>query len=157
MKGKMFTRYIDENGYTPQPPSPAYVQNWHSMPYVQLTTKQLLYRPRNIVTMGESAASCIYGNSPVQQSAPWIEVGMARLAWQMMFYAKGSVPDAMMVVPPGVTADKIEEASMVLNSQLSGNLAKRRQILLLQGFYEEGGKDQVLFPKLAALSDPFDE
>lgn len=155
MKGKMFTRLIDENGYTPQPPNPAYTQLWWGAPAIQLTTKQLLYKPRNIVTRA-SVSSSLYGASPVEQSAPWIEVGMARLAWQMMFYAKGSVPDMLQVVPRGVQPNVIEEASMVMNSQLAGNLAKRRQIVYAQGFTEDG-KDQILFPKIGALSDPFDE
>src|SRR6266699_1735232 len=48
LRGEMITRYIDVNGFTPMPPSPAYCQNWYGVPFVNLTTDQFVYKPRNI-------------------------------------------------------------------------------------------------------------
>lgn len=155
IRGKMITRYVDENGFTPRPPNPAYAQDWWGMPFLNLTTEQLLYKPRNIVTR-EFASSNLYGCSPTEALAPWINFGIQRLMFQTAFYTAGSIPDAMMVVPKGIGPDKIEEASMVLNSQLSGQLNKRRNMSYVQGFTDDG-KDQVLFPKSEALTDETDE
>lgn len=155
IRGKMITRYVDENGFTPTPPNPAYAQDWWGMPFLNLSTEQLMYKPRNIVTR-EFASSNLYGCSPTESLAPWINFATQRLAWQTAFYTDGSIPDGMMVVPRGIGPDKIEEADMTWNSQLAGQLNKRRRLSLVQGFTEDG-KDQVLFPKLAALTDETDE
>src|ERR1035438_3638863 len=46
--GTDILRLIDDQGYTPQPPSPAYTQLWYGVPRVMLTTDQLVYHPSNI-------------------------------------------------------------------------------------------------------------
>jgi hypothetical protein len=94
--------------------------------------------------------------SPVEQAMTWINVAAQRLESQRSFYTAGTIPDAIQIVPPGQPVDKIAEAQMWMNSDLAGQLAKRRQIRLIQGFAPDG-KDQVLFPKEAMLSDPFDD
>jgi hypothetical protein len=159
--GASITRYIDGNGNTPPPPSPAYAQLWSpgniygpqgGIPAVDLTTDQLIYAARNILPYR------IYGCSPTEQAYPWIQVGINRLAWQGDFYTAGTVPDGIMIVPPTTGVDKIKEAQLVMNSEWN-NLARRREIRLLQGFRDnkEDGKDEIIFPKLAALTDPMDE
>jgi hypothetical protein len=148
--GALITRYIDEQGYTPQPPSPAYAEVWYGTPMVDLTTRQLLYAARNI------RPHRIYGYSPTAQAMPLIRLGMERLKFKLNAYEEGTIPDAMQIVPPGVPPDKIREAQNWINSDLAGNLAKRRQLRLIQGFHPEG-KDQVLFPKQALLADTYDE
>lgn len=148
--GASITRYIDTQGFTPQPPSPAYAQVWYNLPFVDLTTKQLLYAARNILPTD------IYGTSPVQQGMRWIQIGSARLDFKMNAYSDGNIPDAIQVVPMGVPVGNITEAQNWMVSDLAGNLKKRRQMRLIQGFTEDG-KDQILFPKESLLSDPYDE
>lgn len=148
--GATITRYIDEQGYTPLPPSPAYAQLWYGIPMVNLTTEQLIYAPRNVPTYR------LYGMSPVEQAIHWIAVGSKRLDSQLQFYTAGTIPDALQIVPPGVPVDLIAEAQAWMVSDLAGDLAKKRQLRMIQGFAPEG-KDQILFPKEAMLSDPFDD
>src|SRR5690348_1952882 len=155
LRGEMITRYIDENGFTPLPPSPAYAQVWWGMPLVNLTLDQLVYKPRKIVPRN-TLSSQLYGMSETEQLADEIKVGIARLAFALAYYEDGSVPGALHVVPPGVGSDKIGEAMQAMNSELAGNLAARRQYRMIQGFNEKG-EDQILFPKEPLLADPFDE
>lgn len=156
MRGEMFTRYIDRNGYTPQPPDPAYAQIWWGVPLLNLTTEQLIYRPRNIVPRG-TISSQLYGMSPTEQLALEIIPGRQRLEFVTNYYTTGSIPDVVQVIPKGVHPDKIAEAMQWMNSELAGNLAARRQWRMVQGFTEDGKPDQILFPKEKLLADAFDE
>ena len=156
MRGEMFVRYIDAHGYTPMPPEPAYAQNWWGLPYVDLTTDQLVYKPRNIVPRN-TIASQLYGMAPTESLAPEIELGRMRLAFNLAYYKEGSIPGVVQVVPRGTPPDKIAEAMQWMNSDLAGNLAERRQWRMVQGFNEPGKNDQILFPKEPLLSDPFDD
>lgn len=148
--GATITRYIDEQGYTPMPPSPAYAQLWYGIPMVDLTTDQLIYAMRNRKRDG------LYGYSPTEQIADELKIGIQRLNFVLQFYTAGSIPDAMQIVPMGIDPDKIKENQDWLDSTLAGQLAKRRGLRLIQGFTTDG-KDQVLFPKKDALADAFDD
>lgn len=148
--GSLITRYIDEQGYTPQPPNPAYAQVWYGIPMVDITTDQLLYAARNILS------NELYGLSPTEQGAPEIEIGIQRLASTLNWYTAGTIPDAIQVIPPDATPTKIEEAQQLMVSELAGQIAKRRQLRLIQGFAKDG-KDQIIFPKEKELADSFDE
>ncbi len=148
--GATITRYIDEQGYTPEPPSPAYAQLWYGIPMVDLTTDQLIYAMRN------RKRDNLYGYSPTEQIADELKIGIQRLNFVLQFYTSGSIPDGMQIVPTGIDPDKIRESQDWLDSTLAGQLAKRRGMRLIQGFTGDG-KDQVLFPKKDALADAFDD
>lgn len=148
--GATITRYIDEQGYTPTPPSPAYAQNWYGIPMVDLTTDQLIYAMRN------RKRNNLYGLAPTEQGADELKIGIQRLNWVLQFYTAGSIPDMMQIVPMGIDPDKIKESQDWLDTTLAGQLAKRRGMRLIQGFTTDG-KDQVISPKDKALSDDFDD
>ena len=154
--GHDITCYIDDNGFRPKPPDPAYAQLWQNIPRVNLTTDQLIYRPRNIVWRG-TISSYLYGMSPTEQNAEEIKIGQQRLNFVLAYYTQGSIPGLLHIVPPGVDSDKIKETMQWMNSELAGNLEARRGYRMLQGFNQEGKPDQILFPKEPLLSDPFDE
>lgn len=156
IRGEMITRYIDENGFTPLPPSPAYSQNWWGMPYLNLTTDQLVYKPRNIVPRN-TVSSNLYGMSPTEQLAPEIEVGIERLKFVLAYYKEGSVPGVVQVVPRGTPIARIEEAMQWMNSELAGNLAARNQWRMIQGFNEPGKNDQIEYTKEPLLAGVYDE
>ena len=156
LRGESITRYIDVNGWTPMAPNPAYAQNWWGIPLVNLSTDQLIYKPRNIVPRN-TVSSQLYGMSPVEQLAPEIEVGIKRLEFTLAYYTEGSVPGLMQVVPKGTPTDKIAEAMVWMNSELAGNLAARRQIRMIQGWNEPGKPDQIVMTKEPLLADAFDE
>lgn len=156
VEGASITRLVDEHGWTPKPPNPAYHQLWEGYPRIDLTTDQLIYRPRNIVPRG-TQSSYLYGMSPTEQMAEEIQIGIARLQFIKDFYTEGSIPGGMLFAPRNTPPDKIKEAQQFLDSDLAGQLAKRRRLQILQGFQDEGKSEQVVFPKEPALSDVFDE
>lgn len=156
--GHNITRYIDENGFTPRPPYPAYAQLWEGLPRVNLNTLQLMYKPRNIVPRTWSKASYLYGMSCTEQAADEIQIGINWLAFVLFFYTSGTMPEMIQVIPPGWTRDKVKESMDSLKAQYSGNLQARRGFMPLQGFVDReapGGSsgDQIIFPKDKGLGD----
>ena len=155
--GAPISVYIDDRGKTPQAPDPAYAQTWQGAPRIDLSTDQLVYKPRNIVPRGSMISSYLYGYGPVESVADEVKVGMGRLAFVMAYYEAGSLGNMIHVVPPGVPPDKVKEAMQWVNSELAGNYANRRQYRIIQGFQEEGKQDQVIFPAEPVLADVFDD
>jgi Phage Mu protein F like protein len=156
--GAQFLRLIDDQGYTPAPPSPAYTQLWEGIPRVLLTTKQLIYRPSNIAPR-TTLASKIYGYSITEQIAKEIRVGSERLSNVLAYYTEGAVPGLVHVVPAGVSPDTITETMQWMNSELAGNLAARRQWRMIQGFRDNKSEkdDQIIQLKDPVLADVFDD
>jgi|HubBroStandDraft_6_1064221.scaffolds.fasta_scaffold07177_7 hypothetical protein len=154
--GELIVRYVDENGYTPLPPSPAFAATFWGIPWCNLTTDQLVYKPRNIARRN-TISSCLYGFSPTEQLAPEIQIGMARLEFVSSYYRDGSVPGVVQVAPRGTAPDRIIEAMEWMNSQLAGNLAARNQWRIIQGFNEPGKPEQIEFTKEPLLAGLYDE
>lgn len=156
LRGDSISVYIDQNGWSPNPPSIAYAQNWWGLPLVDMTRDQCLYRPRNIAPRN-TVASQLYGYSPVEQLAPELQIGIARLAFVLAYYKDGSVPGVVQVAPKGTTPEQIKEAAQWINSDIAGNLAKRRQWNIIQGFQEDGKAEQIIMTKEPLLADLYDE
>lgn len=154
--GASVSRYIDDRGLTPTAPDKAYSQLWYGQPRIDFTTDELLYGVRNIVPR-DSISSYLYGMSPTESIATEIKVGIERLNFTLAYYTSGSIPDVIQIAPPGINPDQIKEAMTANNSVLAGNLARRRQWTILQGFQKDGKLDQILFPKEKLLADPFDD
>src|ERR1035437_2143218 len=167
--GAFINRQIDEWGYTPQPPLPAYQQLWSGtpttvggIPFVDLTTDQLVYWTRNIVPRN-TISSYLYGFSPTEQGADEIKLGQNRLAMWLLWYTEGVIPDMIHVVPPNISPDQLATQQKALNAEMSGQLFKRAgAIKLLQGFVERdqpgsAGGDQFVQPKEKLLMEPFDD
>jgi len=156
VEGASITRLIDQHGWTPKPPNPAYQQNWEGYPRIDLTTDQLVYRPRNICPRG-TYSSYFYGMSPTEQIAKEILIGMERLQYTWDFYSEGSVPNAMLFAPINTPPDKIKEAQQIIDAALAGKLGPRRRLQVMQGFQEEGKAEQLHFPKEPSMADTFDD
>lgn len=161
--GADIVQYIDQLGYIPMgvdkdgKPDVAYAQLWEGIPRIDLAWNQLVYRPYNYVPRGrDTSSSQLYGYSPTEAASDEIKIGINRLRWVGNWYTEGSMTDMIQVVPPGQSPGKIAEAEDYQNSELAGNLSKRRQLRLLQGFSQDG-KDQILFPKAGSLTDPYDD
>lgn len=159
MQGAYITRLVDANGYIPQPPAPAYQQLWEGIPRVNLSTDQLVYRPRNIVYDVANPWTALYGFSSTEQLAPEIEVGIQRLRYVTAFYKDGAIPNVLWVVPANTSADTVSDAQKILNMDMAGNLESRRQFRFAQGFKPaDSPKDELIKqfeePK---LSDEYDD
>ena len=144
---------IDGNGRLPAPPDPAYQQILKGLPATDYITpvmgtsnpNQLVYSPRN------PRAHKIYGYSPVEQIIMSVNIALRRQMHQMEFYTEGSVPDALLEVPPDWTVDQIKEFQLWWDSVLSGQTMERRKVRFIPG----GMKPH--FTKEAILKDEMDE
>ena len=105
---------------------------------------------------GQTQSSQLYGCSPIESLAPEIEVGAQRLAFVDAFYRTGNLPNALQIIPADAPPDKVKRAYELLDSELSGNLGRRRGIRPVQGFSPEG-RDQIVFPPQPMLSDAYDD
>lgn len=159
MQGGYITRLVDANGYTPRSPSPAFQQLWEGIPRINLTTDQLIYRPRNIVYEVGNPWSALYGFSPTEQLAEELEVGIQRLGYVKAFYKDGSIPNVLWIVPADATPDTVHSAQNYLNSDMSGNLQARRQFRFAQGFKgaDSPKEDQIKQFEEPKLSDEYDD
>jgi len=159
MQAAYITRLVDANGYTPAPPAPAFQQLWEGIPRVNLSSDQLIYRPRKIVYEEGNIASALYGCSPTEEMAEEIEIGIQRLRYVKAFYKDGSIPNVLWVVPSDTQPDIVKAAMNFLNSDMRGNLESRRMFRFAQGFKTSDSPKEELIKQLEEpkLSDEFDD
>lgn len=115
--------------------------------------------PNGIVYVRRNGKPAWCGNSPTEQLAEELEVGIQRLRYVKAFYKDGSIPNVLWVVPAGTKADVIEDAQKILNMDMAGNLESRRQIRFAQGFRNQDAakEDQIKQFKEPHLSDEYDD
>jgi PAS domain-containing protein len=147
--GQTITRLIDDNGFTPLPPDAAYQQILYGMPAVDLTTDDLLYRPRN------QRARKIYGFSQVEQILLTLNIALRRQRFQLAYYTEGNVPEALYTMPKDITEDRIREFQQWFDLQNAGHLGHRRRIWFIPG--DDKGVGRLHFTKEALLKDEADE
>lgn len=143
--GSTFTRKITGEGLTPQPPDVAYQQVIKGMPWVDLDTNQLIYRPRNV------RAHKIYGYSPVEQAIMTINIALRREIYLAELYRSGSIPEGFAMMPENWSADQIKVFQKYWDALLSGNLADRRKLRFLPAL------KSLEFPKLEVEATSMDE
>jgi len=116
---------IDEDGRTPQAPDPAYQQVLKGVPKVDFTADQLIYAVR------KTQVNTPYGWSPTEQVIESARTDIERIKYQLAYFTEGSLPDAYVTAPDGMTPDKVKAFEAHINSLLSGNAAQRRQLPFL--------------------------
>lgn len=146
--GATIKRVIDEMGRTPAAPAVAYQQILKGVPAIDFTADELVYRPRNV------RAHKFYGYSPVEQIVITINLALRRQMFTMAYYTDGNVPEAICQAPQEWSPNTITEFQDWFDSELAGNLAKRRRITFVPN---TGGKDAVQFTKEPPLASDLDE
>lgn len=147
--GQTITRLIDTNGFTPLPPDPAYQQILFGQPACDLTTDELVYRPRNQRTRK------LYGFGPVEQIMLTLNIALRRMRFQLNYYTEGNVPEALYTMPANVTEDNVRKFQSWFDQQLAGNLASRRRVWFIPG--DDKGVNRLHWTKEALLKDESDE
>ena len=112
---------IDEFGRTPQPPSAAYQQILQGMPAVDLTTKELLYYPRN------PRSNQIYGYSKVEQIVMTVRIAIKRQLYQLGYYTEGNIPEAFITCPSDWGLQQIIDFQKYWDALFEGNSGIRRK------------------------------
>jgi hypothetical protein len=136
---------IDETGRRPLPPAPAYQQVIKGIPFVNLTSRDLLYVPRN------PRSGHVYGYGPVEQCIVTINTYLRRQTAQLSHFTEGNIPAGLINSPEGYTPDQIKEMQDWFDARLVGNTQQRSKLL----WAPAGSKYQNF--KDAPLKDEFDE
>lgn len=147
LDGATIKRILDGSGRTPAAPVTAYQQVLHGMPAVDYTADELIYRPRNPRTHK------VYGYSPVEQIIVTVNIALRRQASMLEYYRSGSVPDALIGVPPDWTPEQIQQWQEWWDAMLAGNLAERRKTKFVPGDLAKN----LVETKQPPLKDLFDE
>lgn len=145
LDGATIKRVIDDQGRTPMPPEPAYMQVLKGINACEYTTEELLYRPRN------KRVWKIYGYSPVEQIIMTINTAIRRSVHVLQSYTEGNVPEALVGVPPDWNPSHIKQFQEYFDLLLAGDTGERRKMKFIPG-----GMD-INFTKANILKDSFDE
>lgn len=136
---------VDHTGRRPLYPNPAYQQIIKGTVWADLTTRDIIYAPRNI------RSNHLYGFSQVEQVIVTINTLLRRQGQQLAYFTDGNIPQGLVTAPEGWTPDQIKEYQSWVDSQLSGNLKERSKLL-----WAPAGSVYKSF-KEAPLKDEFDE
>lgn len=136
---------VDHNGRKPKAPLPSYQQVLYGKPWINLTTTDLLYVPRN------PRPGHLYGLSPVEQCVITINMALQRQASQLFHFGLGNVPAGILTAPEGWSPDQIASYQEWFDARLSGNLGEKQKVV----WVPSGSKYQNF--KDPAIKDEFDE
>lgn len=143
--GATIKRLIDEKGYTPPPPAPAYQQILYGTVAADYTSEDMLFRRRNVRT------NKLYGFSHVEQIVVTAKTWLARQASNLEYYDAGSVPDGFLSAHKDWTTQEIKLYDDLMNVRLSGQIAERKKVVITPW------DSKFTQTKQPALMDPFDE
>ncbi len=136
---------IDQDGRQPLPPDPAFQQILKGVPKADYTSDELIYYVR------KAQVNSPYGFSCVEQIIESANTDIERIKYTLSYFTDGSVPDAYITAPDGMTPDKVLAYEAHLNSLLAGNQVGRRQMpVLVHGM-------EIKSMKQADLKNDFDE
>ena len=127
MDGGTIKPVLTETGFVPQPPYWSYVQVIKGEVTSKYTKNDLLYTPYNV------QPDSPYGFSPTEMVVTAAHISLKRELYGLNYYTEGSVPEHVLVSPPGWNAQKILEYQQYLDDLLSGNMARRHKFLMVPG------------------------
>ena len=154
ISGATITPLVDEQGFIPRPPYPAYQQIILGLPSSNLlsggtekpqdlTADQLIYSPRN------PRCDSRWGFGPVEQIINTLQIAAN---WQQsvkLGFTSGNVPEGLMPMPESWTMAQIKDFQNWFDSLLAGNLAKKRRMIAVPD-----SKRPAQFSKEKILIDP---
>ena len=160
ISGATITPLVDNNGFRPLPPSPAYQQIILGIPTgnlvgqaledakkpKQFTANQLVYSPRN------PRVNSRWGFPPVEQIVRTLAIAANRQQFLLDYYTSGNVPEGLLPMPENWTMQQIKDFQKWFDSLLAGNLGKRRRLTMIPD-----AKHPAQFSKTEVLTDGTDD
>ena len=147
---------IDADGERPLPPAPAYQQWLKGVPATdysngagadaQFTADDLLWHPRN------PRPDTTFGYSPVESIYVEVNLAIRRTLMVLAGYTAGTVPEALIPVPPDWKMEDITAFQVYWESILMGQDAARRGVRFVPN-----GLDKAVFTKKWEDHAKFDE
>lgn len=124
--GATIKKLIDPEGRVPAPPNAAYQQILKGIAAKNLTTDDLIYRPRNPIV------NRFYGYSPTEQIMITMNVMVRRVVSQLAYYTDGNVPEMIISVPDDWSADQIKRFQDFFDA-IAGNPEVQRRVRFIPG------------------------
>lgn len=155
ISGATITPLLDQFGFTPQPPSPAYQQIILGIPTGNVAASaeekkysvdQLIYSPRN------PRVDSRWGFPPVEQIITTLSIASNRQQFLREFYTSGNVPEGLLPMPESWTAQQIKDFQKWFDSMLAGNLKMKRRMIMIPD-----AKREPTMTKQEALTDGTDD
>jgi hypothetical protein len=147
LDGATITKLLDERGRTPQDGRVAYQQWVKGLPALDFTSDDLFYVTRN------SRTSHVYGYSPVEQLAYFVQVAMRREMFQLKTYTAGNIPAGIVALPETWSAAQVQEFQNYWDVLIGGDADKQRTLRFIPG----GAGIRFEWPQKDTLKDEFDE
>lgn len=163
ISGSTITPLLDQQGFVPAPPSPAFQQIILGIPTSDMLASGWEAEGGNKSKKGFGADDIVYspmnprvdsrwGFGPVEQMIVTLAIASNRQQFLKNYYTAGNVPEGLLSMPESWTAQQIRDFQQWFDSMLSGNLGRKRQIIMIPDT-----KNGVEFSKTAALTDNTDE
>jgi HK97 family phage portal protein len=164
ISGTTITPLVDQQGFVPMPPSPAFQQIILGIPTSNMIaagwqkTKDgkgsekgfaadaLFYSPMN------PRNNSRWGFGPIEQMVTTLAIAANRQTFFRSYYTSGNVPEGLLSVPETWDTKQIKEFQNWFDSILAGNLQRKRRILIVPDT-----KKGIQFSKTEALTDTTDE
>ncbi len=146
---------IDFWGRSPQPyinqgelvyPA-AYQQILKGYPAVEYSTRDLIYRPRNL------RVNRVYGYGPVEQILTTVNIALRRQVYLTDYFTEGNIPDSLIGVPENWTPSQIASYQKYWDAYFDGDSGRRRRAKFIPG----GVAKTFIQTKEPELKSPFDE
>lgn len=129
---------IDDDGFKPQPPYPAFQQILYGLPRSEFsaaipdekadgvfTASEMIYLVRNQRTWTN------YGLPPVEQALAAGDIYLRRQQWVRMEFTDGSVPQMLFEADSSFTPQQIQDYEDILNNQLAGQTQERVRMKII--------------------------
>jgi hypothetical protein len=161
--GQTITPLVDQHGFRPQAPSPAFQQIILGIPSANLAGQkpvtfsapnkawkpgdpsELFYHPKN------PRVDSRWGFSPVEQIIVTLSIAANRQQFLRDYYTSGNVPEGLLPMPEDWSVQQIRDFQKWFDSILAGNLRMKRRMIAIPG-----GKPPVM-TKEAMLTDQTDD
>lgn len=121
---------IDNKGYIPVPPEPAFLQVINGDIQSSLTREDILYLPQN------RRVNKVYGFSPVEYILLTVKIALNRQVFNLNYYTDGNIPSAIFMMAKDITKEQMEYFQQYFDADLAGNLKKRNKVKMVQGVDE---------------------
>jgi hypothetical protein len=126
--GATIKRVVDDWGRTPiDPNAVAYQQVLKGYPAIDYTSRDLVYRPRNM------RPHRIYGYSPVEQIIMTVNIALRRQLYLLQYFTEGNIPEALIGTPDNWTPEQIVQYQNHWDQLFVNNTGNRRHAKFVPG------------------------
>lgn len=125
----------------------AFQQVLKGFPAIDYSTRDLIYRPRNL------RVNHVYGMSPVEQIITTVNIALRRQLYLLDYFSEGNIPDSLIGVPESWTPDQISSYQKYWDAYFDGDAGRRRRAKFVPG----GVAKTFIQTKEPELKGPFDE